>query len=82
MAGLLGLPAESIYTATKYAAEGFTESLYWECKPLGILVKSVAPGVVTYKRYVVMPAMPFTACSSTARPKPFCPPSPSRAHEQ
>lgn len=45
MAGLLGLPAESIYTATKYAAEGFTESLYWECKPLGILVKSVAPGV-------------------------------------
>ena len=48
MAGLLGLPAESNYTASKYAAEGFTESLYWECKPLGILVKSVAPGV--YRR--------------------------------
>lgn len=48
MAGLLGLPAESIYTASKYAVEGFTESLYWECKPLGILVKSVAPGV--YRR--------------------------------
>ncbi|MAI81008.1 MAG: short-chain dehydrogenase [Deltaproteobacteria bacterium] len=45
MAGLLGLAAESNYCAAKYAAEGFTESLSWECKPLGILVKSVAPGV-------------------------------------
>jgi len=48
MAGLLGLPAESNYCAAKYAAEGFTEALYWECKPLGIRVKSVAPGV--YRR--------------------------------
>ncbi len=45
MAGLLGLAAESNYCAAKYAAEGFTEALSWECKPLGIRVKSVAPGV-------------------------------------
>ena len=48
MAGLLGLAAESNYCAAKYAAEGFTEALSWECKPLGIRVKSVAPGV--YRR--------------------------------
>ena len=48
MAGLLGLPAETLYCSAKYAVEGFTESLYWECKPLGIQVKSVAPGV--YRR--------------------------------
>ena len=45
MAGLLGLAAESNYCAAKYAAEGFTQALSWECKPLGIRVKSVAPGV-------------------------------------
>jgi len=45
MAGVLGLPVETNYCSSKYAAEGFTEALYWECKPLGIEVKSVAPGV-------------------------------------
>lgn len=48
MAGLLGLPAESLYCSAKFAVEGFTEALSWECKPLGIDVKSVAPGV--YRR--------------------------------
>lgn len=45
MAGILGLPVETNYCSAKFAAEGFTEALYWECKPLGIRVKSVAPGV-------------------------------------
>lgn len=45
MAGMMGLAAETTYCAAKYAAEGFTEALFWECKPLGIHVKSVAPGV-------------------------------------
>ena len=45
MAGVIGLAAETAYCSAKFAAEGFTESLYWECKPLGIKVKSVAPGV-------------------------------------
>lgn len=45
MAGVIGLAAETAYCSAKFAAEGFTEALYWECKPLGINVKSVAPGV-------------------------------------
>lgn len=45
MAGVIGLAVETAYCSAKFAAEGFTESLYWECKPLGIKVKSVAPGV-------------------------------------
>ena len=48
MAGLMGLAAESTYCSAKYAVEGFTEALSWECKPLGIQIKSVAPGV--YRR--------------------------------
>jgi NAD(P)-dependent dehydrogenase (short-subunit alcohol dehydrogenase family) len=45
VAGMLGLPVETTYCSSKYALEGFTEALAWECKPLGICVKSVAPGV-------------------------------------
>ena len=45
MAGVIGLAAETAYCSAKFAAEGFTEALYWECKPLSINVKSVAPGV-------------------------------------
>lgn len=44
MAGVIGLPAETSYCSAKFAVEGFTEALAWECKPLGITVRSVAPG--------------------------------------
>jgi NAD(P)-dependent dehydrogenase (short-subunit alcohol dehydrogenase family) len=44
MAGLIGLPAETAYCSAKFAVEGFTESLAWECKPLNVRVRSVAPG--------------------------------------
>ena len=44
MAGLMALPTDCVYTSTKYAIEGLTEGLALECKPLGILAKTVAPG--------------------------------------
>lgn len=44
MAGMLGLPAESLYCSTKYAVEGLSEALALECKPLNIRVRTVAPG--------------------------------------
>lgn len=44
MGGLMGLPLDSIYCATKFAMEGFTEALALECVPLGIRVRAVAPG--------------------------------------
>lgn len=44
MAGLIGLPGNSIYCASKYAVEGFTEALAHEYRDLGIKVKSIAPG--------------------------------------
>jgi NAD(P)-dependent dehydrogenase (short-subunit alcohol dehydrogenase family) len=52
VAGMLGLPVETTYCASKYALEGFTEALAWECKPLGISVKSVAPGVYRTTSFV------------------------------
>jgi short-subunit dehydrogenase len=45
VAGMIGLPCETGYCSAKFAVEGFTEALAWECKPLNVDVKSVAPGV-------------------------------------
>ena len=44
MAGMMGLPAETGYCSAKFAIEGFTEALAFECKSLNIFAKTVAPG--------------------------------------
>lgn len=42
--GLMGFPTCSIYSATKFAVDGFSESLASELTQFGIQVKVVAPG--------------------------------------
>ncbi|MEM7551025.1 MAG: SDR family oxidoreductase [Bacteroidota bacterium] len=42
--GLITLPFNSVYHATKWALEGWSESLAFELNPLGINVKTVSPG--------------------------------------
>jgi short-subunit dehydrogenase len=42
--GLIGFPTCSIYSATKFAVDGFSESLSYELAQFGIQVKIVAPG--------------------------------------
>ncbi|MHC5534528.1 SDR family oxidoreductase [Priestia megaterium] len=44
IAGYYGFMASGIYSATKFAVEGMSESLAQEVKPLGINVTSVKPG--------------------------------------
>ena len=44
MAGMMVLPVGSVYSATKYALEGFTEGLAIDYAPLGITVRAVLPG--------------------------------------
>jgi NAD(P)-dependent dehydrogenase (short-subunit alcohol dehydrogenase family) len=45
-AGVFGLPMISLYTASKFALEGFSESLAYELKSQNIVVKLVEPGGV------------------------------------
>ncbi|MCU1758571.1 SDR family oxidoreductase [Pseudomonas sp. 14P_8.1_Bac3] len=45
-AGVFGLPMISAYSASKFALEGFSESLSYELAALGIVVKIVEPGGV------------------------------------
>lgn len=46
-AGVFTLPMISLYCASKFALEGFSESLSYELSGLGIAVKIVEPGGVT-----------------------------------
>ena len=46
VAGIIGTPNLSGYCASKFAMNGFSESLYYELKPLGIHVSVICPGPV------------------------------------
>ena len=46
MGGLITFPIYSLYHSTKWAMEGFSESLAYELRPLGIKVKCIEPGAI------------------------------------
>lgn len=46
IAGIASIPLQSLYHATKFAIEGFTESLQFELKPFNIRVKLIQPGTI------------------------------------
>ena len=46
LGGFIGYPILSLYSASKFAVEGFSESLALEVAPFGIQVTIVAPGLV------------------------------------
>lgn len=51
-AGVFGLPATAIYTASKFALEGFSEALSYELLSQNIVVKIVEPGGMAGTRFV------------------------------
>jgi short-subunit dehydrogenase len=46
MGGRVSFPFYSVYNGTKWAVEGFSESLQYELRPINIRVKIVEPGVI------------------------------------
>jgi len=44
MFGLIGYPTCSVYSATKFAIDGFSESLAYDLDQFGVKVKTIAPG--------------------------------------
>ena len=46
IAGFMGMPIASAYVASKFAIEGFTESLRHEVSPFGIQACVIEPGVI------------------------------------
>jgi len=49
--GLIGFPLYSLYQATKFAVEGFSESLAYELRQFHVRVKIVEPGLIRTNFY-------------------------------
>jgi len=65
LAGLIGIPGRTAYSATKFAMTGFFEALRTELKPAGVSVTIAFPGVVaTQIRYRGLNAKGVAAGSS------------------
>lgn len=67
-AGVFGLPMISLYNASKFALEGFSESLSYELAALGIGVKIVEPGGVLETKFGERSGQEF---SSTTTPSEY-----------
>lgn len=46
MGGIIGFPFSSLYHATKFALEGWSESMSFELKKIGVGIKTIAPGAI------------------------------------
>jgi NAD(P)-dependent dehydrogenase (short-subunit alcohol dehydrogenase family) len=46
VAGVVGIPGECVYSSSKFAMEGLSESMSYELKPYGIKVVLIEPGVI------------------------------------
>lgn len=46
VAGLVGIPGECVYSSSKFALEGLSESISYELQPYGIKVILIEPGVI------------------------------------
>jgi len=46
IAGRMGFPKHCLYSSSKWALEGFSESLSYEVRPFGIKIKIVEPGLI------------------------------------
>lgn len=53
VAGRIGSPSGSAYSASRHAQEGFAESLRQEVEPLGIYVSLVEPGITKTESWTV-----------------------------
>lgn len=51
VSGMLAMPTMASYSASKYALEGASEALWYECKPLGIDVTLVQPGFIRSRSF-------------------------------
>jgi short-subunit dehydrogenase len=57
ISGLVGIPSQSVYVATKFAVEGLSESLSYELEPFGIKIILIEPGPIKteFVKDIIMP---------------------------
>lgn len=67
--GQVALPIGSLYNATKFAVEGFSESLAYELSAIGVAVKIVEPGSINtnFRTSVDLIANPHTEYNAVSK---------------
>lgn len=53
--GMMAMPTMALYSASKFALEGASESLYYEVKPWGIFVTLIEPGFISSNSFQKTP---------------------------
>lgn len=73
VAGKLGQPDETVYSATKFAVNGLSEGLSYELEPLGIHVMTVYPALVRTEMFnaAVLARMPERVMRTFLEPPAF-----------
>lgn len=69
LAGNTAIPCSGFYSATKFAVEGYSESLWYEVRPFGVSVSLVEPGFVNTPIVEASPAAarPVAAYDATRK---------------
>lgn len=70
MAAFIASPNAGIYTASKFAVRGLTESLRWSLAPLGIGVSMLCPGLVNTRIHESAEIRPAGLAQQTGRQDP------------
>jgi len=67
MGGQMAMPTMAVYSASKFALEGATESLWYELKPWNIKVTLVQPGFINSKGFEKVKKTELSQHSSTEK---------------
>ena len=71
MGGQMAMPTMAVYSASKYALEGATESLWYELKPWNIKVTLVQPGFINSKGFENVKKTELSKLSSEEANSPY-----------
>lgn len=69
--GMMAMPTMAVYSASKFALEGATESMWYEVRPWGISVTLVEPGFIRSSSFEKVRLTEMSAASRSDRADPY-----------